>query len=100
MISTIPCQDAMLRPPTKVTISGPLCFSGDNIAMNIDFPTPEMGDFIVVHDAGANTISLFSRHCSRQAPPVYGFEVIDSTAFSIVCLKQEESEESVLNFWK
>lgn len=31
-------------------------------------PTLEAGDWLVLHDTGANTLALFSRHCSRPAP--------------------------------
>jgi len=32
----------------------------------------ERGDYIILHDCGANSLSVFCRHCSRQAPPVIG----------------------------
>lgn len=70
---------------------------------------------LVVHDAGANTLSLFSRHCSRQAPPVYGYyrpadvgkERVLGTAgrdrsgeaLAVALLKPQEEMRHVLQFW-
>jgi len=53
-----------------------------------------MGDRIIVLDAGANTISLFSRHCSRTAPAVFG-----ARAGKIVCIKEGEKPSDVMAFW-
>lgn len=89
-----------LRASAAVTIAGPLCFSGDNIAVSKALPKPIPGDRVVVLDAGANTISLFSRHCSRLAPPVYGFKVVGSNTFAIVLIKKAETEQVLLDFWK
>ncbi len=105
------------RTNASVTLAGPLCFSGDNIVKNILFPTPRVGDVCVVLDAGANTISLFSKHCSRQAPAVYVFRAADCEVslsgnaandaqdgdnkreYRVVCIREKESEADVLKFW-
>lgn len=50
----------------KVDVAGPLCFAGDKIATQISLPSLTEGDVLVVHDTGANTLSTFSRHCSRS----------------------------------
>ncbi len=47
-------------------IGGPLCFSGDFIKRNISLPKIESGDLICIADTGANTLSMWSRHCSRN----------------------------------
>jgi diaminopimelate decarboxylase len=44
------------------TIAGPLCFGGDKVAEEVMLPEVREGDFVVVHDAGANTLSTFSRY--------------------------------------
>ena len=31
------------------------------------------GDYVVFHDTGANSLALWSRHCSRLVPPVYSY---------------------------
>ena len=59
------------------------------------------GDFIVMKDAGANTLSMFSRHCSRFCPPVYGYRWSEdgSAVKEIIELKKRETPEEVSNFW-
>ena len=45
-------------------IAGPLCFGGDYIKKNLPvIRQPNEGDVVVVGDAGANTLSMYSRHC-------------------------------------
>jgi diaminopimelate decarboxylase len=69
------------------------------LAVNIQLPKPVPGDYVIVHDAGANTLSLYSRHCSRPAPAVYAFRAARD-GFYIVCVKEKEKDTSVLEFWK
>lgn len=52
----------------------------------------------MIHDSGSNTISLFSRHCSRPAPAVYGYRSNDD-GISIDLLKPAETPEQVMRFW-
>lgn len=85
------------RKRCMVTVAGPLCFSGDVIASNIDFLDCNAGDRVVVLDAGANTLSLHSRHCSRLAPDVYAFRTVPKTLHSLI--KQKETAEYALQFW-
>ena len=91
------------RQAALVTVAGPLCFAGDMISVRTTLPRPREGDRIVVHDAGANTIALFSRHCSRAAPPVYAFASYDKEDYPkgifAVCVKETESDDAVLQFW-
>ena len=86
------------------TVHGPLCFSGDVVAKDINLAPIEVNDYIAVLDTGANTISLFSRHCSRQAPAVFVFcrnreETDDDVTYKIVCIKTTETIEKTLSFW-
>jgi diaminopimelate decarboxylase len=83
-------------PEAPWDIAGPLCFSGDLVARERPLPDIEPGDIAVVHDAGAYTLSAWSRYNSRRAPAVYGFEG-DPPALRL--LKAAESEEDVLRFW-
>jgi diaminopimelate decarboxylase len=62
---------------TPITIVGPLCFQGDVLARDLPLPTVEEGDFIVIHDAGAYTVSMWSRYNSRQMPLVLGHEAVE-----------------------
>ena len=61
-------------PLSPVTITGPLCFSGDIIAREVLLPRVEEGDWIAIRDTGAYTLSLWSRHCSRGIPAVLGYD--------------------------
>ncbi len=51
-------------------IGGPLCFSGDFLKKNIQLPTINEGDWLLICDCGANTLSMWSSHCSRSQPNV------------------------------
>jgi len=54
-------------------IAGPLCFGGDMLEKNRSLPSIEIGDYVFIHDSGANTLSLWSRHNSRQMPKIIGY---------------------------
>lgn len=77
----------------KYNLCGPLCFGGDIIQKQVALPRVEKGDFIVIHETGANTFSLWSRHCSRAFPAVYEWE----TKLNVV--KSRESHEDLIKFW-
>lgn len=90
--------------PTKATsVGGPLCFQGDFLAKKIDLPADlKAGCFMVMKDAGANTLSIFSRHCSRMCPAVYGIRYTDASKTEVkelVELKRRETREEISNFW-
>ncbi|KXJ11867.1 uncharacterized protein LOC110242973 [Exaiptasia diaphana] len=79
-------------------IAGPLCFAGDVVSRDIILPQIEKGDFVILHDCGANSVSTFSRHCSRFVPPVIGYRVKgDEVHFQT--LKDAETIEQNLAFW-
>lgn len=80
----------------KYNIAGPLCFAGDILEREILLPEVEGGDFIIIHDSGAYTSSMWSRYNSRQFPKVIGYEN-DGKKFVVV--KERESLESVKKFW-
>jgi diaminopimelate decarboxylase len=52
----------------KYNIAGPLCFAGDYLYFDLELPKLEEGDLFVMKDIGANTLSMWSRHCSREEP--------------------------------
>lgn len=56
--------------PKQYDIGGPLCFTGDFLTRNIALPTIEAEDYVVITDAGANSLSMWSRHCSREVVEV------------------------------
>lgn len=55
------------------TVAGPLCFGGDLVARDMMLPAIAEGDWLVIHDVGAYTLGLWSRHCSRGLPVVLGY---------------------------
>jgi len=75
-------------------IAGPLCFSGDIFAKGRLLPRCEPGDWLVVLDSGAYTMSMFSRHTSQLVPSAFGFR---GGQFQL--LKKEESLEDLVHFW-
>jgi len=118
-----------LRTEAYVTVAGPLCFSGDVLGRNLSLPEPRQGDVCLVLDAGANTLSLFSRHCSRLSPTVFAFRQASVQApsfgqlrvasanssataekkreetsgvtevFAVARIREEETEADLLSFW-
>uniref|UniRef100_A0A7S3Z1P6 Orn/DAP/Arg decarboxylase 2 N-terminal domain-containing protein n=1 Tax=Lotharella globosa TaxID=91324 RepID=A0A7S3Z1P6_9EUKA len=90
----------------RYDVAGPLCFAGDVIGRSVSLPQLSEGDWIVIHDCGANTFALWSRHCSRQAPPVLGFTrrsegaLESSDGLEVMVLKEKEAPENVLEFWR
>ncbi len=76
------------------TIGGPLCFGGDVLARGVQLPSPEAGDFLVIRDAGAYTLSLWSRHCNHGMPLVLGADNGD-----ISVLREAETADDVATFW-
>jgi len=81
-------------PPGSWTIAGPLCFAGDVIGRNVPLPAVEPGDRVVIHDVGAYTLSMWSRHCSRGMPAVVG---LAESGWQL--LRAAERPEDVVAFW-
>ncbi len=77
-----------------VDLVGPLCFAGDILGERVLLPHLEEGDWVVVRDTGAYTLSMWSRHCSRPLPPTWGFE-----KEKLVLLHGGEDPEAVAHFW-
>lgn len=79
------------------------------IGRSVTMPRVSRGDFVVIHDSGSNTMSMFSRHCSRPAPAVYGYRVNEASAeaevagesdeITLTLLKPAETPEDVMRFW-
>lgn len=81
----------------KYIVAGPLCFAGDVLATDLELPEVVEGDYILIHDAGAYTLSMWSRYNSRQMPEVIGYRT-ESDTFEI--LKAKETMGNLLNFWQ
>lgn len=82
----------------ETDVVGPLCFGGDKICEKQMLPRIEQGDVVVIRDAGANCLSLYSRHCSRQSPAVWGYEMENGVP-KFEQLRAQESVQDVLRFW-
>ncbi len=80
----------------KYTVAGPLCFAGDILARDIELPPVNEGDYLLIHDAGAYTLSMWSRYNSRQMPKVIGYYSGDDD-FEV--LKERERPEDLVEFW-
>jgi len=81
----------------EYTIAGPLCFGSDIVARELPLPEIEEGDFLLIHDTGAYTLSMWSRYTSRQVPRVVGYED-DGARFET--LKAREPVDELFRFWQ
>jgi len=75
-------------------LCGPLCFGGDVIRRDVLLPRIEPGDFIAFLHTGANTFSLWSRHCSRFFPEVWAYR-----GETLHKIKSAETELDIVRFW-
>jgi diaminopimelate decarboxylase len=82
---------------SPTTIVGPLCFAGDTVARDAHLPPIEPGDWIVIRDVGAYTLSMWSRHCSRRIPAVIGYEPPPTE--SVRLLRAAETTADVVRLW-
>ena len=93
--------DQKTSSTVRVNVVGPLCFSGDILATGIELSKPVINDIVYILDSGANTFSLYSRHCSRQAPAVFGICASeDGKKVLAIKLKEMETYDDVMAFWK
>lgn len=84
------------KAPRPYVVAGPLCFAGDVIAQGIQLPRIEEGDYLLIHDTGAYTLSMWSRYNSRQMPKVIGYW---NAGESFEVLKQRETLGMLWDFW-
>ena len=83
--------------PFRYNIAGPLCFSGDQIALGRPLPRIIAGDHLVIHDCGGYTLSMYCRYNSRPAPPVYAYE--DARPGELAVWREAETVDDVLKMW-
>jgi diaminopimelate decarboxylase len=86
-------------PSTPWIVSGPLCFAGDIIGRSVPLGPVTAGDTVVVHDVGAYTVGMWSRHCSRGIPLVLGHRRSPTGEIRFDVLRARESPEDVVRFW-
>jgi diaminopimelate decarboxylase len=84
-------------PESMVTITGPLCFAGDIVARKVLLPLVEEGDWIVIRDVGAYTLSMWSRHCSRSIPAVIGYNPQQLEKLQV--LRRAERPRDIVRYW-
>jgi diaminopimelate decarboxylase len=92
-------SNGQLRTGTSRTfrVAGPLCFAGDYLDRNVSLPEDVTdGDFVIVHDAGAYTFSMWSLYNSRQFPPIIGYE---GSGVHFRCLRNRQPVEEIVRFW-
>ncbi|HPS73871.1 MAG TPA: hypothetical protein PLD52_06200 [Bacteroidales bacterium] len=80
---------------TPWNLAGPLCFSGDIMARNVLLPELEEGDYLIIHDTGGYTFSMWSRYNSRFTPRIMGY-----TEGKFQILKERESAGDLARFWE
>ena len=73
--------------------------AGDFIGRDVRLPQLHSNDHIVVHDAGAYTIGMFSRYNSRPCPGVIGVEADDRGRVRVHPWKAEETIDDILRMW-
>jgi diaminopimelate decarboxylase len=81
--------------PDPYNLAGPLCFSGDILAKGVTLPVAEEGDYLVIHDTGGYTFSMWSHYNSRQTPRILGY---CGERFEV--LKERQELADVGRFWE
>lgn len=80
----------------RYSVAGPLCFSGDYIARDVQLPiTLSPGDYLIVRDTGAYTSAMWSVYNSRQIPKSLGY----GACAPFVTLTRQEPLETVVERW-
>ncbi|CEG37715.1 hypothetical protein F443_08357 [Plasmopara halstedii] len=79
-------------------IAGPLCFSGDYLAKQLLLPPIHVGDFVVIHDTGGYTMSMFSKYNSRQVSSYFAYSA-NCQSVKFFMLKDRETTEETLSCW-
>ncbi len=88
-----------LRTAQKRTfrVAGPLCFAGDYLDQNVSLPQDvQEGDYVIIHDAGAYTFSMWSVYNSRQFPAIVGYEELGAR---FQYLRKRQTLDDIVAFW-
>ncbi len=81
----------------KYDLMGPLCFQGDCLETEVELTSLTSRDKIIITETGANSVGLWSRHCSRRMPKIIGYD-IQNNKFTII--KDRESLDDIVTFWR
>lgn len=87
------------RKRLTTDLAGALCFGGDYLMKGVEIPELKLDDKVVILDTGANSFSLWSRHCSRSFPKVIGVLEVEPGQFEYSVIKERESIENIIKFW-
>lgn len=89
---------AVTSPAVRVDVVGPLCFEGDFLERGVAGIDPVEGGWLMIDRTGANTFSLWSRHCSRAMPKVVLYRGADP-AHTIRIGKDRQSALDAISAW-
>ena len=81
-------------PEVPTVVHGPLCYNGDRLGGTIDLPSAKDSDLLIYHDVGAYTISMWSGHCNRARPRVFGTNDGETRL-----LLEAGSKKSMVDMW-
>jgi diaminopimelate decarboxylase len=63
-----PADRSTPRPTGRVDVVGPICETGDFLALDRDMPIPEPGDALALHTVGAYGFTMASTYNARTRP--------------------------------
>ncbi len=99
-ISVCPADDRNIASTHDVVVAGPLCESGDvftqeegGVVVTRNLPQAKVGDYLVLHDAGAYGSSMSSNYNTRRLAP----EVLISQGHDEI-IRERQSFEHILQF--
>lgn len=84
---------------TLCNLAGPLCFSGDLIAKEIQLPRFIQGDYLVYHHTAAYSLSMYSKYNCVAAPPSYLYSYENGKVTHLEMIKRKETVEEISSFW-
>ena len=76
----------------NANVVGNICESGDILGKNRDLPLPQVGDIVIVHNAGAYGSSMASNYTGRLRPA----EVMLYKNGDTKLMKERETQETIL----
>jgi diaminopimelate decarboxylase len=102
--ATFSPRELQASPPRLLLqdVAGPLCFQGDRLAVARLLPALKEGDWVVVADAGAYTLSMWSHYNSRQSPCVWGYRGgggEEGRELEMKLLRRGDTIGEVVGFW-
>ena len=72
---------------------------GDYPIKDVSLPEAEIGGIVIIHETGGYTMAMYSKFNSILPSPVYGYSKNENGAYKIVCIKERETPQQILEFW-